>query len=90
MWKKHTQTYWQSTPFRAVAEPGIQIKLVQSRTGPGQMLRNSLWHTGDTPDQVRTTTAGTLASPRGLAHFSNVRHALPRARYGSCGRTRAM
>ncbi|XP_026283564.2 cartilage oligomeric matrix protein isoform X1 [Frankliniella occidentalis] len=53
MWKKHTQTYWQSTPFRAVAEPGIQIKLVNSRTGPGQMLRNSLWHTGDTTDQVR-------------------------------------
>ncbi|XP_034246292.1 cartilage oligomeric matrix protein isoform X3 [Thrips palmi] len=52
-WKKHTQTYWQSTPFRAVAEPGIQIKLVNSRSGPGQMLRNSLWHTGDTPDQVR-------------------------------------
>lgn len=53
MWKKNTQTYWQATPFRAVAEPGIQLKLVQSGTGPGQMLRNSLWHTGDTQDQVR-------------------------------------
>lgn len=53
MWKKNTQTYWQATPFRAVAEPGIQLKLVQSGTGPGQMLRNSLWHTGDTEDQVR-------------------------------------
>ena len=40
MWKKNTQTYWQATPFRAVAEPGIQMKLVQSETGPGQMLRN--------------------------------------------------
>jgi hypothetical protein len=52
MWKKNTQTYWQATPFRAVAEPGIQIKLVNSNTGPGQMMRNSLWHTGDTEDQV--------------------------------------
>jgi syndecan 4 len=54
MWKKNTQTYWQATPFRAVAEPGIQLKLVHSSTGPGQMLRNSLWHTGDTEDQVKT------------------------------------
>lgn len=52
MWKKNTQTYWQATPFRAVAEPGIQLKLVESSTGPGQMMRNSLWHTGDTEDQV--------------------------------------
>lgn len=52
MWKKATQTYWEATPFRAVAEPGIQLKVVDSSTGPGQMMRNSLWHTGDTPDQV--------------------------------------
>jgi len=53
MWKKNTQTYWQATPFRAVAEPGIQLKVVNSNTGPGQMMRNALWHTGDTFDQVR-------------------------------------
>merc|ERR1712051_474379 len=53
MWKKNTQTYWQATPFRAVAEPGIQLKLVQSDTGPGQMMRNSLWHTGNTDRQVK-------------------------------------
>ncbi|KAJ7400042.1 Thrombospondin-4 [Pitangus sulphuratus] len=53
MWKQTEQTYWQATPFRAVAEPGIQLKAVKSRTGPGEHLRNSLWHTGDTSDQVR-------------------------------------
>ncbi|KAK9498010.1 hypothetical protein O3M35_003899 [Rhynocoris fuscipes] len=53
MWKKNPQTYWQATPFRAVAEPGIQLKLVNSVTGPGQMLRNALWQTGDTQDQVK-------------------------------------
>ncbi|XP_031632163.1 cartilage oligomeric matrix protein [Contarinia nasturtii] len=53
MWKKNTQTYWQATPFRASADPGIQLKLINSNTGPGQMLRNSLWHSGDTKDQVK-------------------------------------
>ncbi|CAH2242307.1 jg25221 [Pararge aegeria aegeria] len=53
MWKKNTQTYWQTTPFRAVAEPGIQLKLVNSKTGPGKTLRNALWKTESTPDQVK-------------------------------------
>lgn len=53
MWKKTVQTYWQATPFRAVAEPGIQLKLVNSSTGPGQIMRNALWHTGDTNKQVK-------------------------------------
>ncbi|XP_040011234.1 thrombospondin-4a [Xiphias gladius] len=52
MWKQTEQTYWQAAPFRAVAEPGIQLKMVKSETGPGEHLRNSLWHTGDTTGQV--------------------------------------
>uniref|UniRef100_A0A8C8GSA2 TSP C-terminal domain-containing protein n=1 Tax=Oncorhynchus tshawytscha TaxID=74940 RepID=A0A8C8GSA2_ONCTS len=53
MWKQVEQIYWQANPFRAVAEPGIQLKAVKSNTGPGENLRNSLWHTGDTSDQVK-------------------------------------
>ncbi|XP_065214930.1 thrombospondin-4 isoform X1 [Planococcus citri] len=53
MWKKNSQVYWQASPFRAYAEPGIHIKVVHSATGPGQMLRNALWHTNDVDDQTR-------------------------------------
>ncbi|XP_071564208.1 cartilage oligomeric matrix protein [Temnothorax nylanderi] len=52
-WKKGEQVYWEPAPFRAEADPGIVLKLVQSETGPGEMLRNSLWHKEDTPNQVR-------------------------------------
>ncbi|XP_041932335.1 thrombospondin-3b-like [Alosa alosa] len=52
MWKQTEQTYWQSLPFRASAEPGLQLKAVKSSTGPGEYLRNALWHTGSTQDEV--------------------------------------
>lgn len=52
MWKKAAQKYWHETPFLASAEPGIQLKLVNSETGPGQTLRNALWHTGNTTSEV--------------------------------------
>ncbi|XP_067878926.1 thrombospondin-3a isoform X2 [Heterodontus francisci] len=52
MWKQTEQTYWQATPFRAVAEPGLQLKAVKSKSGPGEHLRNALWNTGTTQDQV--------------------------------------
>nr|XP_033339765.1 cartilage oligomeric matrix protein-like [Megalopta genalis] len=53
MWKKRHQPYWMPSPFRAVGEPGIQLKLVDSNTGPGEELRNSLWHNEDTRNQVK-------------------------------------
>lgn len=64
MWKKNEQTYWSQTPFRAVAETGIQIKVVHSSTGPGEMLRNSLWQTGDTENQVRRCLVNTVVGYR--------------------------
>ncbi|XP_031829184.1 thrombospondin isoform X2 [Nomia melanderi] len=52
-WKKGQQPYWMPNPFRAVGEPGIMLKLVDSATGPGELLRNSLWHNEGTPNQVK-------------------------------------
>ena len=52
MWKKAEQTYSENEPFKAIAEAGIQIKLVDSETGPGPVLRNSLWNSKGRENEV--------------------------------------
>ena len=53
MWKKGKQEYWVPKPFRAIGDPGIQIKLVNSTKGPGDTLRNALWNTEGYKDEVK-------------------------------------
>ncbi|XP_061699606.1 thrombospondin-3a isoform X2 [Syngnathoides biaculeatus] len=52
MWKQTQQVYWQTRPFSAVASPALHLKAVKSSTGPGEYLRNALWHTGDTTGEA--------------------------------------
>ncbi|KAK2581037.1 hypothetical protein KPH14_006084 [Odynerus spinipes] len=52
-WKKADQPYWEATPFRAIGDAGILLRLVDSETGPGLTLRNSLWHNQDVPNQMK-------------------------------------
>jgi len=51
-WKQSKQVYWDSRPFRAKAEAALNIKKIHSVSGRSQMLRNVLWHTGNTTNEA--------------------------------------
>ncbi|CAL4106126.1 unnamed protein product, partial [Meganyctiphanes norvegica] len=67
-WKKRYQRYWLSSPFVAEGEPAITLKRVDSKTGPGDALRNALWHTGSIPDQTELL----WTDPRNVGWEDNV------------------
>lgn len=53
MWKKEKQTYWFEEPFKAVGNAGLQLKMVTSKTGPGEEMRNALWSSKSEPGQTK-------------------------------------
>lgn len=51
-WKQTTQKYWNNP--RAIAEAGLQIRMVDSNSGPSRKLMRALWHSDDTTNQITT------------------------------------
>jgi len=52
-WKQTNQGYWRRHSTHALyATAGIEIKLVDSKTGPSQSLENALWHSGSFSNQT--------------------------------------
>jgi syndecan 4 len=50
MWKREKRVVHAE---KSIALPGLHIKLVNSRSGPGSALERALWHTGSTSRQTK-------------------------------------
>lgn len=86
MWKQVEQVYWQANPFRAVAEPGIQLKVVSRSTNTNALLHDAersfacvALKRRSSQTRVRGRTWGTRCGTP----------ATPATRWSSCGRTPA-
>ena len=55
VWSNSEANYSSSQPFVSSKRKGIQVKVVNSSTGPGPTLRNALWHSGNVTDEVKIT-----------------------------------
>ena len=52
-WKRSSQSFYlQTKPVQAYAYSGLQVKVVKSNSGPGEALRNAMWHSGNTRSEV--------------------------------------
>lgn len=86
MWKQTEQTYWQAAPFRAVAEPGIQLKVcVQWGEGCLLSLLGLFFHirsyvTCDRLWSQRQVLGSTWGTPSGTQET-------PPTKWISCGKT---
>ncbi|XP_020300178.1 cartilage oligomeric matrix protein-like [Pseudomyrmex gracilis] len=65
-WKKGHQMYWgaqTSFRYKPEADPGIYLKLVESTTGPGEYLRDALWHKESVENQTKVLWKDPLQLP---------------------------
>ena len=51
-WKQGTQEPFWTTSNDIMGKPGIQLKVIESSTGPGPDLKDALWSFEDFPGQV--------------------------------------
>lgn len=78
MWKQTEQTYWQATPFRAVAEPGIQLKVgVACSTRRPFFWALALLSMLHSPVAFSYLNSGCIQAPVGVGEHERPPRALP-------------
>ena len=53
-WSKGEGEYTSSTPFVSMRRKGILVKVINSSSGPGPIMRNALWHSGNVTNEVNS------------------------------------